>query len=442
MSAIVLKSHARSDPAETLSKATQLVDPHSGIIRVLYESPAEPDAPQVFGFGSVLADTSRYGVESFGLINGSTSIVREQAAAGAIGEAVERYACRVLPYGDLVWDSFRNLAPHAVDPTLTVLYDNEQYSRKDFPYRPFDVSEPVPWVSAFSLTERKECLLPAVSVFMAAVEDVRRPLVQQTTNGMACGNTIEEAILSGLYEVIERDASMITWFRKAQQPHMNLAHANDPGLLTCLGLFEAAGTAVSLVDITTDTGIPCVLACATLGASGADTPVFATAADLSLQHAARSALEELAQCMPWVKVMMRKRAAEDLKPIERLSTTEDHVMWPTRRSHRTRVSFLTAGTSVREIGAPESPSGNDVLADIEECVARLEPLNMQVVVIDITPPDIADAGLSVVRTVVLNSIPLYFGSGLWRIGARVCTGLLDGHQTDPAAINYFPHPYP
>ena len=80
---------------------------------------------------------------------------RERAAAGAVGEAVERYACRVVPYGDLVWGSYHALGERAVDPTTLVLYDDERYGRADFPYRRFDPDEVLPWIGGSCLTRRQ-----------------------------------------------------------------------------------------------------------------------------------------------------------------------------------------------------------------------------------------------------------------------------------------------
>lgn len=428
-----------SDPAQTLDKARHLVDAESGIIRVLYESPVDPDAPQVFGFGSVLADTSRYDVESFGLVNGSTSIAREQAAAGAVGEAIERYACRLVPYANLVRGPYAALADDALDPRLTVLYDEEQHARPRFPYRPFDPDETISWVRAHCLTTNAPILLPAVSTYMADVdEDGTRPLVQQTTNGLACGNTMEEAVLAGLTEVVERDASMRTWYRRVSAPRLDPTTATDPGLLTCLGLFERARVPVVLVELTQDTEIPVVLAATRLGAAEHHAPVFATSAALSLQRAARGALEELAQCIPWVKVMLRQRAGKPDKPVDRLSSTEDHVMWVTEPEQQHRVEFLTAGSVTQRLDRPEAASGADAAVDVAECVSRLAAVGLDVVVADVTPPDVAAVGLTVARTVVTEALPLYFGSGLWRIGRRAAGSSPEA----PGPLNYFPHPFP
>lgn len=430
-----LVSRPRSNLANTLDKAARLIDPDSGIISLLYEAPNEPDSPAIFGFGSVLADTSLYGVEDFGLINGSTSVVREHAMAGAIGEAVERYASRIVPYGDLVLGSHAELAPAAVNPQLLVLYEPEQYRRDDFPYRRLTLSDPIFWVRGYSLTQRCDRLVPAASVFMHSLPQ-EQPFVQQTTNGLACGSTPEEAILSGIYEVIERDALMKTWFARTSPPKYDLETASDTWLLECLRRFAVARVPVDLMDITTDVGVPTVLAAMKLSPACGGAPVFSSASGPSQQRAAQHALEELFQCMLWIRAMVKRRSAAAGVVLEELKSTEDHVMWAADPQHSHRVAFLTDSAKTLAFPSAEPFSEGGVLEEIDECVRLLDRCAMETVVVDVTPPDIAEVGLSVFRTLVLGSLPLYFGSGLWRVASP-------GHRRLPSvAINHCPHPFP
>jgi ribosomal protein S12 methylthiotransferase accessory factor len=438
VTALRLRPVRRSSPGETLRKGRRLVDPDCGIIRALYESPVEPDAPQIFGFGSILADTASYGVEDFGLVNGSTSISRAQAAAGAVGEAVERYASRFVPFADLVRDCYTALGSQALDPRLLPLYDDEQYDRPGFPYRRFDEAAPLPWVAAHSITRDRQVLVPAVAVFMAPVDPPGiAPLVQQTTNGLACGNTLEEAILSGLCEVVERDASMLTWLRRTSGPHLDCSSVEDPRLARCLQLFEQARVGVDLIDITTDLDIPCVLAATRLGSRHAHAPVFASAANLSSAVAASRALEELAQCIPWVKALIDRGRARPPIPVDRVSTTEDHVVWAAAPERQQLVRFLTAGAGRSSRDDDRNESRGDVLDDLFTCLRRLAERGLEVLVTDLTPPDIADIGLHVVRVLVPGALPLSFGSGLQRVDERAVS-----RTGGPTQLNLLPHPYP
>ena len=83
-----------------------------------------------------------------------------------------------------------------------------------------------------------------------------------TTNGLASGNTVEEAKLHALMEVIERDA--ITLWKLGPQAWGSATAVKldtvtgTPRLL--LDLFEAAGIDVAIWDVTSDVGIPTFVA--------------------------------------------------------------------------------------------------------------------------------------------------------------------------------------
>lgn len=81
------------------------------------------------------------------------------------------------------------------------------------------------------------------------------PLVTRTSNGLASGNTLVEAQLHGLCELVERDALA----RAPEQPRRAL----DPTLVEgdagpLLDLMRAAGVEVRLADITGPVPVPCV----------------------------------------------------------------------------------------------------------------------------------------------------------------------------------------
>ncbi|WDE08007.1 YcaO-like family protein [Thalassomonas viridans] len=98
-----------------------------------------------------------------------------------------------------------------------------------------------------------------------------------STNGLASGNHELEAVVHGLCELIERDATSLWQMRRhtraanqapekkkgeekgdeAPDPCMlNLASVDDPACLKVLSLFAQAGIAVAVWDTTSDLGIP------------------------------------------------------------------------------------------------------------------------------------------------------------------------------------------
>ncbi len=429
-----LRHGSRSDPSQTLIKAARLVDEHVGIIRVIYENPCEPDGPAMFGYGSILNDTTQFGLPAAEPINGSTSAVRAQALAGAIGEAVERYSSRIVPDEQLVTASLQDLGDHALDPRNLVLYSDDQYNRTGFPYLPVDEHQMIRWAHGHSLTRNVPVLVPAVAAYFpyAAVPG-EYPMMEQTTSGLACGNTMEEAILSALLEVVERHAAMSMWLATVSAPHLDYRAADNALLRRTIRLFDRVRYDIHLMDATGDLGIPVVVSAAVDRSGRGPAITFSSAAATTAAGAAIGALEELGQCYGWLKSLMARQTGKLLQPLDDIGTVEDHVLWAAAPERFELVEFAVGSSRTRTLEDLPNLSTGDVLADIQACVAALASHNYEVIAVDVTSPDIREVGLHVARVLVPGAQPLYFGQGLERISPRVPL---------PAGPNPLPHPYP
>jgi ribosomal protein S12 methylthiotransferase accessory factor len=433
VSRLALRSQPRTDPRQTIVKAKRLVDEKTGIIRMLYESPCEPDAPKVFGYGSLLADSSHYGIPHASSINGSTSIIRARAIVGAIGEAVERYSAAFIPEEDLIRASYSEVRDHAIDPRTLILYSDEQYRRPGFPFVPFHDEMNIHWIEAYSLTRRVEILVPAFAVFIPYRRNGEEPpLAQLISTGLACGNTLEEAVLAGTCEVIERDAVMSMWLSRSSRPKLDCHASTSAVLQETLRRFGETRYELHLMDLTTDTKIPAIAAVAVDRSGKGPAAVVASKASLDPNHAVVGALDELAQCLAWVRSLSRRTSRESLPDLDQLSSIEDHVMWATRLDRLGHIEFMFSSSETRLITEIPNHVTDDVLHDIQNCVAMLAERGLDVLVVEITPPDIREVGLHVVRVIIPEMQPLFFGSGLERVSPRV-----KQHLTNP-----YPHPFP
>jgi len=75
----------------------------------------------------------------------------------------------------------------------------------------------LPCVSCESLPSGRAVLLPAELVFLPYEGDRRPPLFGSSSNGLASGNSLDEATLHGVFEVLERDAVSMNQPRDASQ---------------------------------------------------------------------------------------------------------------------------------------------------------------------------------------------------------------------------------
>lgn len=121
------------------------------------------------------------------------------------------------------------------------------------------------WVEGHDLLGKQPIWVPldAVSTNFAKQGAGLAGVFFQSSNGLASGNTLAEATLHGLYEVIERDALSLYMQEDAarQKPRqIDLETVDDPGCREVLERLRNAEVVAAAWDITSDTGIPCFAA--------------------------------------------------------------------------------------------------------------------------------------------------------------------------------------
>ena len=117
----------------------------------------------------------------------------------------------------------------------------------------------IDWVDGFDLMGGREVLLPCNAVFHPYQSTVGSRLFRSNTNGLASGNTLEEAIFHALMEVVERDAMSLA--EATRYPGKEIVLEDGDGIAYELcEKFRKAGVDVRLWYLPTDSGIPTVLA--------------------------------------------------------------------------------------------------------------------------------------------------------------------------------------
>ncbi|MDR1954930.1 MAG: YcaO-like family protein, partial [Candidatus Methanoplasma sp.] len=123
----------------------------------------------------------------------------EQAKASAAMEAIERYSAELRDTDEIVYGTLEQARDVGLvaDPKDLIL-----------PLRTLDAYDTaeIAWVKGFEMFRGMPVWLPACAVFHPYFPEDDLQLFRYHTNGIASGNTVEEAILHALFELIERDA--------------------------------------------------------------------------------------------------------------------------------------------------------------------------------------------------------------------------------------------
>jgi ribosomal protein S12 methylthiotransferase accessory factor len=387
---------------------------------------------------------------------GHTTMFRSSRRVGLL-EGLERYCGQASRQKQsLVFDSYENLAPHALDPRICGYYDPDVY--QSLP----DLTPPSPqikmhWIWGYSLRTRKPLLVPEQLAYYGVRAQQDACFVKDTSNGCATGSCLEEAILHGLLELIERDTFLIHWYAKLTAPRIDPWNSRNPRTLRLLDRLERLGYDIYLMDTRLDIPVPTIVGVAVRRGDELGKLTLAAGASLDPEEAISTALCELAAYVPDMPDRVRARHAElqELaRDFSKVQLMEQHMMLYGLPEMVQHAEFLLQSPEVvalDEIYAgwnEEKPRGLDLLTDLQYIVNWIIDLGIDVIVVDQTAPELRGTGLRVVKVLVPGLVPIDFGwkknrvVGLPRM--RTVPRTSGYRETDFALteLNLTPHPFP
>ena len=221
---------------------------------------------------------------------------------------------------------------------------------------------PLKWTWAYNLT-RQEALLVPFDWFFAINE----------FNGPSAGNCPEEAISQGICEVVERHTSSIVSHNRSKAPSIRVDSATDPLVVQMIAKYRKVGVELHVSDFTLDTGIP------TVGVLAYDPNTFPQLSEIvwtagttpNPQKSFSRALTEVAQLAGDFDTASNY-VASGLPKFKNLADA-DYIINP--------------GTEI-DIRALPDLSDNNIKAEVQNCMAALANIGMEVLIINTTHPDL------------------------------------------------------
>jgi ribosomal protein S12 methylthiotransferase accessory factor len=207
------------------------------------------------------------------------------------------------------------------------------------------------------------------------------------------------------------------------------------------------GVEALVFDITTDIGVPVMMALAVDRSGGGPAIVTGLGCHLNPAVALKKALMEVCQVRPSEALKFARQPPwERLKSYQDVKKLEDHAAFAAIPDNLREFDFLWHNGRVRIEDLPDRSAG-DAQTDLARCVKLLRGAGCRVAYVDLTTPDVAPYGIFVVRAIATGLQPIHFGAGEERLGGRrlfetaAKLGYASGIRTEDD-LNPCPHPLP
>jgi ribosomal protein S12 methylthiotransferase accessory factor len=414
--------HRAFTPDQIFQRYEHLISPITGVVSSLTRS-SDPENPFVHTYSAVHAFGSssslnnlRRSLRHKSAGKGKTD---RQSQASGFCEAIERYSgiyqgdepkirATLAELGDSLKDGN---AGRAIHPDHCLLFSKRQYENRqelnetaivdhDWIPQPFDPTQAIDWTPVWSLTKQTHNYLPTAFCYYNYKLPRDHRFCSADSNGNAAGGTLEDAILQGFLELVERDSVALWWYNRLSRPAVDLASFNEPYFLDLQNWYQTQQRELWVLDLTTDLNIPAFVAVSRYVGGEKDYIIAGYGAHLDAKIAVSRAVTEVNQ--------IGCHLPENYPP-----TDSDSALnyWFTHAAIANQ-PYLAPNHDMPLKQYSDYPQewSDDIHQDVLHCVDVVKQAGLEMLVLNQTRPDI---GLPVVKVIVpgLRHFWSRFGAG-------------------------------
>jgi ribosomal protein S12 methylthiotransferase accessory factor len=429
--------HRAASPQATVGRYGHHVSPVCGAVSMLdRDAPSDNEVLHVYVSGHNIARHPRSWARLRNDLRNCSSgkgTSDLQARASALCEGLERYSG--IFRGDEPRRTARlcDLGEAGIHPNACMLFSDKQYRESDawnpsascyqFVPEPFDSEAEIEWSPVWSLTRQAVRYLPTAFCYFNYPHAPAKDYCAGCSNGNAAGNTLEEAILQGFLELVERDSVALWWYNRVQRPAVAIDSFAEPYLDRLREFLREKHRDLWVLDLTSDLTIPAFVALSRRtdgeGRAQGEQIMFGFGAHLDPRVALLRAVTELNQFLSRLLC-----GPPDDPPAAQLTDAET-VRWLRTATVADHPYLLPQDTPPRTVASYPPTWTDDLKDDVLTCQALVERHALEMLVLDQTRPEI---GLPVVKVIV---------PGLRHFWARFAPGRL---YDVPARLGWLPRP--
>ncbi|MCL1469850.1 TOMM precursor leader peptide-binding protein [Argonema antarcticum] len=406
--------HRAFTPEQILQRYEHLISPITGVVSALVRV-SDPNNPFVHTYSATHAFGTSTSLsklrKSLGHKSGGKGKSDRQSQASGFCEAVERYSGIYQGDEPKINAKIADLDNSAIHPQECLLFSETQYQNReelnkkaivdhDWIPKPFDAQQAIDWTPVWSLTEQRHKYLPTAFCYYDYKLPKEHRFCSADSNGNAAGGTLEDAILQGFLELVERDSVAIWWYNRLSRPSVDFASFNEPYLLDLQNWYRSQQRELWVLDLTTDLNIPAFAAVSRYIGGGDERIITGYGAHFDPKIAILRAVTEVNQI----------GFAVDQQDYSKASDSALYY-WFTQATLANQPYLAPSTQQPAKLYAdyPQQWS-DDIEQDVLTCVEVARSAGLEMLVLNQTRPDI---GLPVVKAIVpgLRHFWSRFGAG-------------------------------
>lgn len=439
MSAVSPYTSEKPNPLNSITTLEELkslfsgwIDSKTGVIRQLTgHVDSLPDFPRTASAGLSSFTVGDFDPRSTGQIGSGKGLDDISAHISAIGEAIERYSAARFNVSELKYASISQLTKDYVDPESLVLYSQKQYSSPHFPFSKWKRKQKIHWAEGTWLGTEKNVFVPALTTYFNFNAPFKEQFSQVSSNGLAAGQNKNDAAMRATYELIERDAMMLTWYAQLPCQRLTFDSHYHGKMKVMIDDLQAKGVTLELYLLDVGLHVPTVV-CLALG-NGINVPAasvsLATHGDISV--AMNKALLEQGHVMPYLCHLMTSSPKRP-QHVSEVRSLEDHAAYYFSPDKLNAFNFmrqpLESAISINHWPYPPI----NTIDQLKQSVANA---GVKVAIVDVTAPDVQHSPFNVARAIGVHMQPIHFGEQFKRVDNPRLRKHLQGR-----AVNINPHP--
>lgn len=384
------------------------------------------------------------------------------AEKSALLEALERYST-MTPRGKRtkVYATYQEVMENAIDPRKFCLHEEKQRNEQGYELIQYCDSLKINWVWGFSIRNHKPILIPEQIIYYDVEKFADKTkgsrFIYETSNGAAVGGSLQEAILYAIFEVIERDAFLVSWYNRLQLTEIDLGDDIENKNITLMHeMLKNQGYDIHFFDMTMENKVPSIWGLMINPDKNALVKSYTAAgAHINPEKALEGAMIEVVTSLPIYEKLLpaqRKKAYEMLNDSKKVTKMEDHVLLYSIPEAVERFSFLFEKKNKKKMSELyqywyENVPSISLTQELNQIIENILKYHEDIIVVNLENEVLSRQGLHAVKVVIPSMLTMTFGQQYRRLNyERILTGpVISGYRREPIKrekINLDPHPFP